>query len=56
MAQITHTFASILIDQGRDVGAIRVHCVFSIVEVAADLADGFAIEAAKPDPRNPRIA
>jgi ATP-dependent RNA helicase DeaD len=41
--------------RGSDVGAIRVARVYSVVEVGADVAERFAAEAQKPDPRNPRV-
>jgi ATP-dependent RNA helicase DeaD len=40
--------------RGTDVGAIRVEADQSIVEVASSVAAKFEIEAARPDPRNPR--
>jgi len=41
--------------RGGDVGNIRVARSFSTVEIAADVAEGFARAAAQPDPRNPRV-
>jgi len=41
--------------RGADVGQIRIARGFSIVEIAADVADAFAETVAKPDPRNPRV-
>jgi hypothetical protein len=41
--------------RGRDVGNIRVERNYAIVEVANAVADHFATEAAKPDPRDPRV-
>jgi ATP-dependent RNA helicase DeaD len=41
--------------RGVDVGSIRVEQSFSIVEVAAEVADSFAIAAARPDPRDRRL-
>ena len=42
--------------KGSDVGAIRIGRVWSTVEVAAEVAEAFARAAARPDPRDPRIA
>jgi ATP-dependent RNA helicase DeaD len=41
--------------RGQEVGAIRVERNFSIVEVAAHVAESFAAAAARPDPRDPRL-
>jgi ATP-dependent RNA helicase DeaD len=41
--------------RGSDIGAIRVEPTYSVVDVARDVAEGFAIEAARPDPRDPRV-
>jgi ATP-dependent RNA helicase DeaD len=41
--------------QGTDVGAIRVEATHSLIDVARDVADAFAVSAARPDPRNPRV-
>jgi ATP-dependent RNA helicase DeaD len=41
--------------RGSDVGAIRVARVYSVVEVGSDVAEKFAAEARKPDPRDPRV-
>jgi len=41
--------------EGKAVGAIRVERDYSVVNVAANEAPGFAQLAAKPDPRDPRI-
>ncbi len=41
--------------RGSDVGAIVISPTFSVVEVAGEVADGFAQEAMQPDPRDPRI-
>jgi ATP-dependent RNA helicase DeaD len=41
--------------RGSDVGSIRVDDRQSFVDVAADVAPGFEAEAAKPDPRDPRV-
>jgi ATP-dependent RNA helicase DeaD len=41
--------------EGRAVGAIRVEKSHSLVDIAADVAAGFAERAAKPDPRDPRV-
>ena len=41
--------------KGSDIGAIRVEATYSFIDVARDVADAFAIAAARPDPRNPRI-
>jgi hypothetical protein len=41
--------------RGQEVGAIRVERTFSIVEVAAPVAESFAEAAARPDPRDPRL-
>jgi len=38
------------------VGAIRIGRVWSTVEVASEVAEAFARAAARPDPRDPRIA
>jgi ATP-dependent RNA helicase DeaD len=40
---------------GKEVGAIRVARVYSIVDVAASVADSFAHASQEPDPRNPRV-
>jgi ATP-dependent RNA helicase DeaD len=37
------------------IGNIHVAPTFSIVEIAADVADAFAARAAAPDPRDPRV-
>jgi ATP-dependent RNA helicase DeaD len=41
--------------EGRSVGAIKVDAIFSIVEVARDVADAFEASASKPDPRDPKV-
>jgi ATP-dependent RNA helicase DeaD len=41
--------------QGADIGAIAVERTYSIVDVAASVADRFADAAAQPDPRDPRV-
>jgi ATP-dependent RNA helicase DeaD len=41
--------------KGSDVGAIRVEATHSLIEVARDVAEGFASATTRPDPRNPRI-
>jgi len=41
--------------RGSDIGAIRVEPTYSMVDVARGVADGFAVEAARPDPRDPRV-
>ncbi|HVW26468.1 MAG TPA: DEAD/DEAH box helicase [Polyangiaceae bacterium] len=41
--------------EGKAVGAIRVDKTYSLVDVAADAAEGFAEQARKPDPRDPRV-
>jgi ATP-dependent RNA helicase DeaD len=41
--------------QGTDVGAIRVEATHSLIDVAREVADAFALAAARPDPRNPRV-
>jgi ATP-dependent RNA helicase DeaD len=41
--------------EGKAVGAIRVERDYSVVNVAATEAPSFALLAAKPDPRDPRI-
>jgi ATP-dependent RNA helicase DeaD len=41
--------------KGSDVGAIRVEPAFSLVDVARDVAEGFAAAAVRPDPRDPRV-
>jgi ATP-dependent RNA helicase DeaD len=40
---------------GADVGSIRVEATSSIIEVNRDVAETFAVEAARPDPRDPRV-
>jgi ATP-dependent RNA helicase DeaD len=42
--------------KGRDLGAIRVGAKSSEVEVAEEVAAGFARAASAPDPRNPRVS
>jgi hypothetical protein len=37
------------------VGAIQIEATFSLLDVAGDVAETFALEAARPDPRNPQI-
>jgi hypothetical protein len=37
------------------VGAIRIQRTFSVVNVNANVADTFARESQKPDPRDPTI-
>jgi hypothetical protein len=39
----------------KQIGAIHVDRRFSLVEVAADVAEDFARAAGKPDPRDPRV-
>jgi ATP-dependent RNA helicase DeaD len=41
--------------RGRDVGAIRVEPTYAIVDVASEVAEGFARAAALPDPREPAV-
>ena len=41
--------------RGSDVGAIRVEATFSLIDVARGVAEAFEVEAARPDPRNPRM-
>jgi ATP-dependent RNA helicase DeaD len=41
--------------RGTDVGAIRIQRTFSVVNVKANVADGFGRECVKPDPRDPQI-
>ena len=41
--------------EGKAVGAIRVERDYSVVNVATSEAAAFALLAAKPDPRDPRI-
>jgi hypothetical protein len=41
--------------RGRDVGAIRVEPTYAIVDVANEVAEGFARAAALPDPREPNV-
>jgi ATP-dependent RNA helicase DeaD len=41
--------------EGRQVGAIKVDAIFSIVQVAEEVADAFEAAASKPDPRDPRV-
>jgi hypothetical protein len=41
--------------RGRDVGAIRVEPTYAIVDVASEVAEGFARAAALPDPREPNV-
>lgn len=41
--------------RGSDVGAIRIQRTFSVVNVNANVADDFARQSVKPDPRDPQI-
>ena len=41
--------------RGTDVGSIRVGRSHSVIEVASHVADAFAVAAAGPDPRDPRM-
>jgi ATP-dependent RNA helicase DeaD len=41
--------------RGTEVGAIRIDADHSIVEVQAGAAEAFAVHAARPDPRAPRL-
>jgi len=41
--------------RGSDVGAIRVEGAYSLLDVTRDVADGFETQAARPDPRDPRV-
>ncbi len=41
--------------EGRDVGAIRIEAAYSLVDIAAPVAERFAAQAAEPDPRNPLV-
>ncbi len=41
--------------RGTDVGSIRVARSYSVVDVAAAVADSFGRAAEEPDPRNPRV-
>jgi ATP-dependent RNA helicase DeaD len=40
---------------GRDIGAITVEANFSLVDVASEVAPGFAQAVSKPDPRDPHV-
>jgi ATP-dependent RNA helicase DeaD len=41
--------------RGNQVGSIRVARRYSVVEIAAEVADAFEAAAQRPDPRNPRV-
>ncbi len=41
--------------RGSDVGAIRIEAAHSLVDVARPVADRFEADAARPDPRDPRV-
>ena len=41
--------------RGSDVGTIRVARSYSVVDVAAPVAEGFARAAFEADPRDPRV-
>jgi ATP-dependent RNA helicase DeaD len=41
--------------RGGDVGTIRIGRAYSVVEVAASVADAFEQSAMRPDPRDPRV-
>jgi ATP-dependent RNA helicase DeaD len=41
--------------RGRDIGAIVVEANFSLVDVASEVAPGFAQAVTKPDPRDPHV-
>jgi ATP-dependent RNA helicase DeaD len=41
--------------EGRDVGSIRVERTFSVVDVAANVAEQFDASATEADPRDPRV-
>src|SRR6202012_460793 len=41
--------------RGSDVGAIRIEATHSLVDVARPVADRFEADAARPDPRDPRV-
>jgi len=41
--------------RGTDVGAIQIDATYSSIEIARGVADAFEREAAKPDPRDPRV-
>jgi ATP-dependent RNA helicase DeaD len=41
--------------RGSDVGAIRIQRTFSVINVNAAVAEGFAQAATRPDPRDPKI-
>jgi ATP-dependent RNA helicase DeaD len=41
--------------RGTDVGAIHVEPDYSLIDVAGTVATSFETEAARPDPRNPRV-
>jgi ATP-dependent RNA helicase DeaD len=41
--------------RGSEVGAIQIEATFSLLDVSGDVAETFALEAARPDPRTPQI-
>jgi hypothetical protein len=41
--------------RGSDVGAIRVEADYCLIDVGSAVADAFARDAARPDPRDPRV-
>jgi hypothetical protein len=41
--------------RGTDIGAIRVAARFSVVEIAAAVANSFEQATRDPDPRDPRV-
>jgi ATP-dependent RNA helicase DeaD len=42
--------------RGADVGAIRIEAAYSLVDIAASVAERFEGQAAEPDPRDPRVS
>jgi ATP-dependent RNA helicase DeaD len=41
--------------RGSDVGAIRVEAAYSLIDVTRSAAEGFERQAARPDPRDPKV-
>ena len=41
--------------RGAEVGAIRIEAAYSLVDIAAPVAEQFEAQAAQPDPRNPLV-
>jgi ATP-dependent RNA helicase DeaD len=41
--------------RGADVGAIRIEAAYSLVDIAAPVAERFETQAAEPDPRDPLV-